>query len=164
MFSFASNNLRASKHGNFSSVDSWSSSERMFAEDGYNERWYQASECTYNAVVEMNHPEIHSKDNTGSKSAVYTAGTSISLQITFSSTMTVHTDLNVARDHNVAFISLLLPFGGNFYVYIDVILEEIFSPFITNSKLSTVISDAPFFRNSIIQSINPCSDEPHFVA
>jgi len=62
----------------------------------------------------------------------------------------------------VAFISLLLPFRGNFYVYIDVILEEIFSSSITNSKLFTVISDDPF-RNSIIQSINQCSDEPHFV-
>ena len=44
-------------NGNFSSVDSWSPSERMFAKDGYTERWYQASECTYSAVVEMNHPE-----------------------------------------------------------------------------------------------------------
>ena len=71
MFSFASNKLRSSKHGNFSSVDSWSSSERMFAKDGYNERWYQASECTYSAVVEMKHPETQSNDNTDSKSAVY---------------------------------------------------------------------------------------------
>ena len=53
-------------------------------------------------------------------------------------------DPNVIRDHNVALLLLLLPFRGNFYVYIDVILEEIFSSSITNSKLSTVISDAPF--------------------
>ena len=76
MFSFASNKLRASKHGNFSSVDSWSSSERMFAKDGYNERWYQASECTYNAVVEMNHPEKQSM-TTLTRRVQYTAGTSI---------------------------------------------------------------------------------------
>ena len=50
------------------------------------------------------------------------------------------------------------------YVYIDVILEELVSSSITNSKLSTVISDAPFSGIRLInQSINQCS-EPHFVA
>jgi len=77
MFSFASSKLRANKYGNFSSIDSWSSSERMFAKDGYNERWYRTSDCTYNTVVEMNHPETQSNDNTDSKSAVYTADASI---------------------------------------------------------------------------------------
>jgi len=48
MFSSASSKLRASKHGSFTSIDSWSSSEWMFAKDGYNERWYWTSDCTYN--------------------------------------------------------------------------------------------------------------------
>ena len=40
------------------------------------------------------------------------------------------------------------------YVYIDVILEELFSS-ITNSKLPAVISDAPFYGiRSINQSIS----------
>jgi len=71
MFNSASCKLRASKHGCCSSTDSWSSSEWMFAKDGYNERWYRTSDCTYNTVVEMNHPETQSNDNTDSKSAVY---------------------------------------------------------------------------------------------
>jgi len=60
IFSFASSKLRASKHGSFSSIDSWSSSGWMFAKDGYYERWYWTSDCTYNTVVGMNHPETHS--------------------------------------------------------------------------------------------------------
>ena len=44
-----------------------------------------------------------------------------SLQITFSSTMTVHTDLNVARDYNVAFIITPLFIGVTIHVYIDVL-------------------------------------------
>jgi len=52
----------------------------------------------------------------------YTAGTSIkSLPITFPSTMTVHTDLNVVRDHNVAFIITPLFLEVTIHVYIDVI-------------------------------------------
>jgi len=82
MISFASSKLRASKHGNFSSIDSWSSSEWMFVKDGYNERWYRTSDCTYNSVVEMNHPETQSNDNTDSKTTLtrrvqYTADASI---------------------------------------------------------------------------------------
>jgi len=60
MFSSASSKLRASKHGSFPSIDSWSSSEWMFAKDGYNERWYWTSDCTYNTVAKMNHPETQS--------------------------------------------------------------------------------------------------------
>ena len=71
--------------------------------------------------------------------------------------MTVHTDLNVIRDHNVAFIiTPLLQEVTSFlsFVYIDVILEELSSS-ITNSKLSTVTSDEPFpeFDQSINQSV-----------
>ena len=32
----------------------------MYANDGYNEKWYWTSDCTYNTVVRMNHPETHS--------------------------------------------------------------------------------------------------------
>ena len=65
------------------------------------------------------------------------------------------TDLNVARDHNVAFIISPLFLGVTSFVYIDVILEELLSPSITNSKLPAVIRDAPFpeFDQSINQSV-----------
>jgi len=71
-------------------------------------------------------------------------------------------DPNVIRDHNVAFIFIPLLQEVTSYVYIDVILEELFSSFITNSKLSLLL-EMLLFRNSINQSINQCS-EPHFVA
>ena len=108
MFSFASSKLRASKHGNFSSIDCWSSSERLFTKDGYNERWYQTSDCTYNTVVEMNHPETRSNDNTDSKSAVY--GRRVHQKSSKSlphQQLLFHTNFIVVRDHNVAFIKLL---------------------------------------------------------
>ena len=70
------------------------------------------------------------------------------------------TDLNVARDHNVAFIISPLFIGVTSFVYIDVILEELLPSSITNSKLLSVISDVPF--REFDQSINQCS-EPHFV-
>ena len=160
MFSFASNKLRASKHGNFSSIDSWSSSERMFAKDGYIERWYQASECTYSTVVEMNHPETQLNDKTDFKSPVYGRRVIRSLLITFSSTMTVP---HGSQRHP-------WPQCG-FYVYYSSLLEVTFTSILTlylkkssffhnQFKTPTVISDAPFLEFD--QSINQCS-EPHFV-
>ena len=63
--------------------------------------------------------------------------------------------LNVARDHNVDFIISPLFIGVTSFVYIDVTLEELLSPSITNLKLPAVIRDAPFpeFDQSINQSV-----------
>ena len=116
----------------------------MFAKDGYTERWYQASECTYSAVVKMNHPETQTirqdwLDESSTRPTRLQKSSNHLLQQRL-----FLMDPNVIRDHNVAFILLLLPFGGNFYTYIDAILEELFSSSITNSKTFTVISDDPF--------------------
>jgi len=64
-------------------------------------------------------------------------------------------DLNVARDHNVAFIITPLFIGVTSFVYIDVILEELLSSSITNSKLplSLVMLLFPEFDYSINQSV-----------
>jgi len=69
--------------------------------------------------------------------------------------MTVHTDLNVARDHNVAFIITPLFIGVTIHVYFDVLTWRTVFFFSNNSKLLTVISDAPFpeFDQSINQSV-----------
>ena len=56
----------------------------------------------------------------------------------------------------MAFIISPLFIGVTSFVYIDVILEELLSPSITNSKLPAVIRDAPF--PEFDQSINQCSE------
>jgi len=153
MFSFASSKLRASKHGNFSSIDSWSSSERMFAKDGYNERWYRTSECTYNTVVEMNHPETQSNDSTDSKSAVYSRHVhqKSSNHLLFNNNCSSRT-LSLSVTTMWLFVKLLT---FNVYVYIDVITWRTPFFFITHSNFSSVISDAPFAGIQLInQSIS----------
>jgi len=163
MFSFASNKLRASKHGNFSSVDSWSSSERMFAKDGFNERWYQASECTYHAVVETNHPETQSNDNTDSKSAVY--GRHVHQKS--SNHLLFNNDCSHGPQRcpwpRCGFYYYSPLYRGNYSrLYWRFNLKNCF-------LLPNKIQNCPLllvmllFRNSINQSINQCS-EPHSVA
>jgi len=69
--------------------------------------------------------------------------------------MTVHTDLSVIRDHNVAFVITPLFVGVTIHVYIDVLTWRTAFFFTTNSKLFSVIRDAPFpeFDQSINQSV-----------
>ena len=163
MFSFASNNLRASKHGNFSSVDSGRlleerSPKMAIMRDGtklQNVRTVLLSRWITRRLDQMT-------TLTRWVQYIRLAHVHQSLQTTFSSTMTVHTDLSVIRDRNVAFI-ITSPFiGVTIHVYINVLTWRTTFFFTTNSKHPLLLVML-LFRNSINQSINQCS-EPHFVA
>jgi len=163
MFSSASSKLRASKHGSFPSIDSWSSSEWMFAKDGYNERWYWTSDCTYNTVVEMNHPETQSI-TTLTQRVQHKADTSIkSLPnlLLFNNNCSTRTLTLFVTTSGFLLISSLIRrnYSHLYWRYNSNISFLLHIKF----KIGICYYWCTFCRNSINQSINQCS-ELHFVA
>jgi len=95
---------------------------------------------------------LKSNDKTDFKSPVYGRRVIRSLQITFSSTNDCSSRTPTLSVTTMWLLFLLFYYKS--YVYIDVILEELFSSSITNSKLPAVISDPfPEFDQSINQSV-----------
>ena len=116
----------------------------MFTKDGYTERWYQASECMYSAVVEMNHPETQTirQDWVEESSTRPTRLQKSSNHLLFNNDCSSR-----ILTSSVTTMWLLYCYSSllevTSYVYIDVILEELFFFFHNKFKLFTVISDAP---------------------
>jgi len=141
--------------GRFPSVDFWPSSRWMFASVGYNEKWYWTSDCTYNTVVKMNHPETRSI-TTLTQRVQHKVDASIkSLPISSSSIITVLHEPWRCSWPQCGFLLFSSLVRGNIHAYIDVItpIHPFFSYPIQNWNLLLVMHLLLEFNQSINQSV-----------